>query len=245
MRQVPRKYLIIGHGRLASHLANYFQLLEIPYVIWSRSDSKEALLDLIPHAKKILIAIKDDAIEGFINEHQLPHDKTIHFSGSLSTPLATRLHPLMTFTNSMYSLNEYQNIPFVGEINSPPLSQMIPEFENPYYVISSEQASLYHALCVLAGNGTIVLWQSIFKSFEKELHLPKEVLVPYLLQITKNLVDHPETALTGPWVRNDQLTISKNQKSLAGTPLSSAYLSLLNQYQSSRPQGGPSIRSLT
>ncbi|HYD18715.1 MAG TPA: DUF2520 domain-containing protein [Patescibacteria group bacterium] len=69
MRQVP-KYLIIGNGRLARHLCHYFSLLKIKdYSKWDRSQPIERLHELATGATHILLAIKDSAIEPFIDEH--------------------------------------------------------------------------------------------------------------------------------------------------------------------------------
>lgn len=232
MRQVPGKYLIIGRGRLASHLANYFALADIPFAIWTRDQSFEFLKQLAENSERILLAIKDSAIESFVQQHRLPVDKVVHFSGTLSTPLAVRLHPLMTFTKDMYTLEDYQKIPFIGEMGQPTLSSLIPELNNPFFTIAKGQQDLYHALCVLSGNGTVVLWQAVINAFSEQLQLPKEVLLPYLERVALNLKHDASSALTGPWVRSDGATISKNQNALSATPLLHLYNSLLNSYQS-------------
>ena len=243
MKQVPGKYLIIGSGRLALHLATYFQLLKIPFVTWNRSHAAGELSALTALAPRILLAIKDDAIESFIKEHALPAEKTIHFSGALSTPRAIRLHPLMTFATTPYALADYVKIPFVGERGAPPLRALIPELGNPYFAIEKDSEDLYHALCVLGGNGTVVLWQQVFKMFEERLGLPAEVLKPYLVRVCQNLAAAPHKALTGPWVRGDLATISKNQNALKSTPYLNLYSSLLSTYQATRDRGADDIRS--
>jgi len=230
MRQVPAHYLIIGRGRLATHLANYFQLLKISYVSWSRDMTTEALPGLANHAQKILIAIKDSAIEEFISQNQLPAEKCIHFSGALSTPLAHRLHPLMTFSPTLYELDDYKKIPFVGTAGQPALKTLIPELPNPYFELPPGQEELYHALCVLGGNGTLVLWQHVMKSFETRLNLPKEILNPYLDRICKNLQSDPYGSLTGPWVRNDIATIEKNKNALKNTSYFNLYETLVDTH---------------
>lgn len=243
MRQVPVNYIIIGRGRLASHLANYLKLADVPYTSWARDQEPQELKKQSLTATRILLAINDDAIVPFIKEHNLPTDKTIHFSGTLSTKLAIRLHPLMTFTRDMYSLSDYKKIPFVGEEDQPPLSVLIPELSNPYYSIPKNSEDLYHALCVISGNGTVVLWQAVFKAFEEKLKLPKEVLLPYLERVSRNLIQDSDRALTGPWVREDIKTIEKNQKSLSGTDLQLLYLSLFNTFNSPRADSAGELRS--
>lgn len=235
-RQVPPKdYLIIGRGRLARHLARYFDLLSIPNRIWYRELSPEVLQIWAQEASKILIAIPDKEIEALIISANLPQDKTVHFSGALNTPLAHKIHPLMTFAHELYGIDDYLKIPFVGVKGKASLKDLIPELDNSYYEIEEDQFALYHALCVLSGNGTVVLWQNVIEAFAKSFDLPREILTPYMERIFVNLSQHPEDALTGPWSRGDQKTIEKNQSALEAT-------SLLNVYQSlsqSLPQGVP------
>src|SRR5579872_4812260 len=104
MRQVPR-YLIIGNGKVASHLQYYFTLLQIPFYTWSRKQSFSELYSLADKSSHILLLIKDDAIEKFI-EQELRHVSAtlIHFSGSLVSQYAYGAHPLMTFNNTIYTL---------------------------------------------------------------------------------------------------------------------------------------------
>lgn len=232
-RQVPTQhYLLIGRGRLANHLAYYFDLKNISFLRWSRLDSTEDLHKFIPLAKKILLAINDDAIEPFCKWHNLPAEKTIHFSGALSTPLAWQLHPLMTFSNQLYDLPAYEKLSFVSPEQTPSLSELIPELPNPHHLIPQGSEALYHALCVLSGNGTTLLWQTVAKQFQQKFSIPSSALWPYLDQIVDNLKKNPETALTGPWVRNDLKTIQRHERALANSSLFDVYQSLFENYQS-------------
>lgn len=246
MRQVPgSKYLIIGNGRLATHLTHYFLQLKIPVSTWNRSQPANELKSLLLNSKKILLAIKDDAIASFIDEYQLAAERTIHFSGTLSIPGAIRMHPLMTFANVLYPLEDYKKIPFTGEVGSPSLQTLIPELNNPYYVIPKDNHDLYHALCVVAGPGSQVLWQQVFNLFEDRLQLPREAVTPYLERVFKNLLADSQNAVTGPWVRDDVSTIEKNQNALKNNPLANVYTSLLNAYLTRRRDNAANaIRSL-
>lgn len=226
-RQVPQKdYLIIGRGRLARHLGRYFDLLSIPHRIWYRELSPEVLQIWAKEASKILIAIPDGEIEAFIVSANLPQDKTVHFSGALNTKLASKVHPLMTFTPELYEIDDYLKIPFVSVKGKAGLKDLIPELDNPSYEIEENQFALYHALCVLSGNGTVVLWQNVIEVFAKNFDLPREILTPYMERIFVNLSQHPAEALTGPWIRGDKKTIENNQAALKTSPLSKVYQSL-------------------
>lgn len=229
MRQVPQNsysYLIIGRGRLALNISAYFKGLQVPYSQWHRDLGPETLKTFLEIHDRVLLAIPDDAIEAFIEKHNLPKSKTIHFSGALVTPLAHKLHPLMTFTRRPLNIDTWKSVPFVGIKNEPTLKELIPPLDNPFWQIDAEQSALYHSLCVLSGNGTSVLWQNAFASFEKNLGLPRVILHSYLQQICQNLMTESASSLTGPWVRNDQVTIQKNLAALEGQVLHEVYSTL-------------------
>ncbi len=232
-RQVPTQhYLLIGRGRLANHLAHFFDLKNISYLRWSRLDSIEDLNRFVPLAKKILLAISDDAIESFIQQNHLPPQKTIHFSGALSTSFAVQLHPLMTFSLELYEKETYEAISFVSPESTPHLKELLPELENPHYFIPQGSEAFYHALCVLSGNGTTLLWQAVLNEFQKKFSIPSSALWPYLEQIVINLQSNPATALTGPWARNDLKTIQRNERALTHSPFLEIYQSFLENYKS-------------
>lgn len=240
MRQVPANssFLLIGNGRLARHLAHYFELEAIPFSVWSRNDSSPpvvagplassaALPQLAP--RHILLAINDSAIEPFIREHRLDElgsqTRVVHFSGALVTPLAASAHPLMTFGERLYDLPTYRAIPFVVEAGRVDFSELLPGLKNPFFALNAELKPLYHALAVASGNFTVLLWEKVFADFEEKLGLPREVLRPYLAQTAKNLgqVEKGDSVLTGPLVRGDVATLAKHLTALKGDSLALIY----------------------
>jgi len=230
MNTIP--YGIIGNGSVASHFAKYLELLEIPFIIWSRKN------DSIPPDKKlkdcrtIIILISDDSIDSFINSNPSLSKKTlIHFSGSLITSKAIGFHPLMTFSKDLYTLEEYKTIPFIGSKEKGEFTKYFPELKNRYYVINESQKPLYHALCVLSGNLTTLLWQKTVSDFESKLDLPSEVLEPYLTQVFKNIKSNPQKALTGPIKRGDKKTMKSNKRALKSKTWSSIYRLFNRAYQ--------------
>jgi len=231
MRQVPA-YLLIGNGCVAKHFQHYFSLLELPFQTWCRQESLDELSIKSVHATHILLLIKDDAINGFIQEHsQLFAQKILlHFSGSLNSAKAYGCHPLMTFGSNLYDLSHYQSIPFVIDQHAPDFSTLLPGLSHPYVRLHESLKAKYHALCVLSGNFSCLLWQHFFKCLENELHIPSEIAFPYLQQQMKNILQSPETALTGPLVRNDRDTIVKNLAALEGDPFKQVYQSFVSSY---------------
>jgi hypothetical protein len=315
MRQVP-KYLIIGNGRVARHLAHYFSLLKIKqYSQWDRSQPVARLKELVDTADRVLLAIRDDAIEPFIDEHlttakqcehvqalnqgyaalqegasadsvrdmeralkffagshgDLPLNRKnianagrvlevlpgagdagvrrlgikienikkglrapmrIHFSGSLVSKKAWGTHPLMTFGPDLYSLEKYLSIPFVVDEKAPPFRELFPGLHNPNVRLNEKQKAKYHALCVMSGNFSCLLWQKLFESLTEEFGISPHTADMYLRQQTDNLLANFRTALTGPLARGDQATIAKNIKALDGDPFQGIYEAFVKAYPS-------------
>ena len=212
--QKQHEYLLIGSGRLASHLSAYFNGLGIPYLNWNRSDS-HSLQSLIPQVNKMLLAITDNNIEPFIrhNFKKYSNKTIIHFSGSLSIEGIESAHPLMTFSDKIYSPEFYKTIPFITEKGKKPFTDLFPELSNPSFVIDSEQKPYYHAWCSIAGNFTTILWQNFEERLQDKFDIPKEAAVPYLQKVMENIIESSRP-LTGPFVRKDFSTIEKHKKAL-------------------------------
>ncbi len=230
-KQVP-KYLIIGDGRVARHFRHYFSLLQILFTVWSRKNPLELLAKLLKESSHVLILISDQAIDIFIAQYQhLTQAHLIHFSGSLISKYAHGTHPLMTFSENLYSLEEYLKISFVIDENCPDFKNILPGLSNRHFRLPVALKTKYHALCVLAGNFSCLLWKKLFYHFEKEFNLPESAAHPYLLQQTKNLIMNSTTALTGPLTRNDTATIEKNLAALSDDPFQELYANFLACYQ--------------
>lgn len=224
MRQVP-KYLILGSGRVARHMSYYLSLLEIPFIQW---DGRESIKSLIAKVDRILILVSDAAIEKVIRENELKEkSKLIHFSGALVTDLAFGAHPLMTFGDDIYDFKTYKEIPFIIEDGGPDFSDLLPGFLNLSFKISRELKPLYHSLCVLSGNFTVLLWQKFFKDMKEKFGVPEEAIRPFLHQTLVNLEKNPDAALTGPLSRRDLETIDKNIAALASDPYADVYRSFV------------------
>lgn len=231
MEQVPT-YAIIGNGRLASHFAHYFNLLKIPFIQWSRSNnSVQDLKICISKASHVLLLISDQAIEPFIIDFPFLKNKIlIHCSGSLNTPLALSVHPLMTFSKELYDLKTYESIPFICEKNVI-FSDIFPQLPNPHHCLDVSLKPYYHTLCVMSNNFTTLLWQKFYQELSQTLNLPMNIIHPFLQQTFHNLLNNPLSALTGPLVRNDQSTISSNLKSLENDPYQNIYKTFLETYK--------------
>lgn len=231
MRQVP-SYLIIGNGRVARHFSHYFSLLNIPIKAWCRQDPIENLQEALNSVTHILLLINDQAIDTFIDQHLTETSAIkIHFSGSLLSEKAYGAHPLMSFAQDLYELKQYQEIPFVMDHDAPDFVLLLPGLPNFHARLNKAQKAKYHALCVLSSNFNCLLWQKLMQSLEQEFNLSREFARPLLRQCTTNLLLNPETALTGPLVRDDFETIAANLAALEDDPFQNVYKSFVSAYQ--------------
>jgi predicted short-subunit dehydrogenase-like oxidoreductase (DUF2520 family) len=231
MRQVPH-YLLIGNGRVSRHFQHYFSSLPVTYSVWQRQQPIAELHQLLENATHILLLINDSAIEAFIQQH-LSHvaQLIIHFSGSVVTQYAYGAHPLMTFSHHLYDLNHYSAIPFIVDHDAPDFAALLPGLPNPHVRLHTSLKPKYHALCVLSGNFSCLLWQKLFSTFEKEFNIPENIAHLYLSQQTQNLLTHSASALTGPLVRGDQQTLAKNRAALTNDPFQAVYESFITCYK--------------
>lgn len=240
MGQVPAKtpYGIVGDGKLARHFAHYFNLMNLSYSHWSRRIQAEggpSFVQALSNSESVLVMISDSAIEPWIKQAHvsgLNPARFVHFSGALVTPLAVGLHPLMSFGNNFYERAEYERIPFISEAGGVGFKEIFPDLPNPSFSIPAETKALYHALCVMSGNFTVLLWQKMFSDLETKLGIPGEVALPYLERVARNLKQDPSAALTGPLARGDGLTIAKNLESLSGDRFQKVYQSFVEAYSS-------------
>jgi hypothetical protein len=234
MGQTPDT-LLIGSGRLARHLARYFEQLGLSHAVWSRRMHAEGrcpeLKALVHSRTHALLAISDGAIEPFIAAHpELAPVVRVHFSGRLTSPFATAAHPLFSFAEMLYERELYERIPFVIDQGSPPLSSLIPGLPNPSFFIEPARRSRYHALCVLAGNFTTLLWRKFFFELDREIEIPREQALPYLESITRGLAG-TGAPLSGPLSRGDQATLQSNIEALKGDPFEDVYRAFVSAHE--------------
>lgn len=221
-------YLIIGNGRVARHMLHYLNALKLPVSQWMRKDGIESLQAKLRQATHVLLLINDDAIDAFYQTHVKPRKIIcLHFSGALYHPDAIGTHPLMTFSDALYPQSVYQTIPFIIDNNGHPFERILPGLNNPHAFIEPQQKAKYHALCVMAGNFSCLLWQKLFSSLENEFNIPAAFAKTYLAQQSQNLLNHPEKALTGPLSRGDTKTIQRNLQSLERDPFKLIYESFV------------------
>ncbi|MBB64854.1 MAG: hypothetical protein CMO81_07290 [Waddliaceae bacterium] len=223
-------YLIIGRGRMASHMASYLDGLGIPYLHWWRGCG-ENLLEFAKLCRRRLLLISDDAIEGFLQENpELLDRPCIHFSGALVLPGVYGVHPMQSFTHELYSVEKYRKITFVMEKRDRSFADLLPGLPNIHAVIEPEKKSLYHAACVLGGNFTVLLWQKML-SLLADCGISEEAALPYIQEVQNNVYRDPKAALTGPLTRGDERTIKQNLDALTGDAFKEVYEACVQAYE--------------
>jgi len=232
--------LLVGRGRLAQHLAYALPAVwNIPVLQWDRSQSKEDLHSKLQKADVVALAISDSAIESFHKEHrELTRKECLwaHFSGALVLPELIDLHPLMTFGPDRYEPQVYKKIPFVSaSLKVWPASFTL---DNPLYKIDSHEKARYHAMCVLAGNFSALLWRKAIQDFIR-MGLPADIAKLYAEQNLTNVFANPDLALTGPLVRGDLITQQKNLEALSGDAYADVYKAFQQIFQMEKTHANP------
>jgi predicted short-subunit dehydrogenase-like oxidoreductase (DUF2520 family) len=223
-------YGLIGRGRVASHMAHYLELESQPVTRWHRG-LPHPPAETLSNTDIILLAISDDALEGFIADNlPLWSRPLVHFSGSRVVDGAHGLHPLMTFGPEIYNLEFYRSIPFVTERGGAGFRELFPGLQNPSWPIDPDDKPLYHALCVLAGNFTTLTWLKAMDDFEAKLGLPRTVLRPYLERTAVNTLEQGREALTGSLARGDRETIARDLDGLRDDGFREVYLAFTHAY---------------
>lgn len=244
----PITYALIGSGCLAKHFAFYFHSEGLLFKKWARKPLLEfnslpikthfsptqrlkACLRSVSH---VLLLISDDSLPLFLKKYPFLYEKTlIHCSGLSSFSRLQSLHPLMTFTSSLYEKAFYPKIPFVLEKGKASFSTLFPGLKNPTYSISADLKPFYHSLCVSSGNFTSLLWAYVIEEMRKHLSLPKRALQPYMEAIFLNLKKDHKFALSGPLVRKEEKMIHQHLLTLKGRggALEGVYRNFLKLYE--------------
>ena len=236
MRQVPTSdappFGIVGNGRVARHLHHYFTLLGLPVAAWSRSGRGPSPPETLASCQTILILIPDGDIVPFIDAWPgLRRKRLVHCSGRLVTPVAEGAHPLMTFGPALYDLAAYREVPFILDAGGTSFSTLLPGLPNPSFTIPAADRPYYHALCVLAGNFSTMLWAKLFHELEGRFGIPAAAAHPYLRGMAANLMADGEAALTGPLARGDTKTVAANLRALEGDPFQAVYAAFKKVYE--------------
>ncbi|MFN7727951.1 MAG: DUF2520 domain-containing protein [Bdellovibrio sp.] len=228
------QYLVMGSGRWATHLQRLLFLSGVSHLSWNRKQQSDIdLQDKVARCSHVWLAVSDHAVPEWVQK-LIPLNKTVlHSSGALEIEGAHSLHPLMSFRPELYDDDFYSRLAFVTT-SVKNGQDLMPGLKNSLSVIPSDKKAFYHAMCVLAGNGSVLLWQKFFSEMTS-LGIPASAASAYADRIHQNLMTDPQTALTGPLVRGDRMTLLKNLAALEGDSYQDVLQALIQSYhQSSR-----------
>lgn len=231
------RYLLIGHGRLARHLAYYLTNLGISHRVWQRSNSISDLRIWTKDAERVLLLISDVHLQDFFDLHLADlanatssgsTTKFLHCSGATQVIGCTPVHPLMAFGKELYDQEFYPTIPFVTTNDVKDREQLLPGLPNPVLAIPEKLRQRYHALCVLGANFSSLLALEMQKGLV-ELGLPAHAgdsLVEKSISMALKNQDR-----TGPLVRRDWQTLDADFSSLEGHPLQKVFAEFMEAYR--------------
>jgi hypothetical protein len=224
--------LLIGQGKLATHLSFYLSQKNIAHEHWkkSRDLSKPELLPLLKRVNAVWILVSDQAI----NEVSLrlrdlaPGIPILHSSAATEIPGLLTLHPMQTFGPELYPLTAYEKVPFVfireeWELQLDLKNAILSALSNPTLSIPNSKRILYHAHCVMMANFPQLLWSKVCEESSPFLRDARMAFAPLLEQTVQNFIVHGKKAVTGPLIRGDKTTLEKHIRALQGSPLLPLY----------------------
>jgi len=226
------KILIIGSGRWAHHLEKSLALAGVTHTRWARkTHNEDQLVEQLETASHVWLAISDTSLGEWVPA--LPElgfrGLILHSSGALEIPGAHSVHPLMSFGPHLYPDDFYPRYAFVTT-SSLSHQELIPGLPNPLTHIPLDKKTFYHAMCVLGGNGSVLLWQKFL--FEmRQMGISTESSTLYVQRVCENLLTQSSTALTGPLVRQDQITLQKDLEAMTGDPFQTVLAAMIVAYR--------------
>jgi len=246
------KIVLIGSGNVATHLGRAFKKSghEILQVFSNTSSNAKTLATILkcdytnkiekinPKADVYLIALTDDAVEGFLKKFNSNGKLIIHTSGSLPIDVLKKgskeygvLYPLQSFNKTMKL--DLDNIPIFIEANNNKSKKIInslaKDISKEVHEISSEQRLTLHAAAVFANNFTNHLYK-IAGDILKTSGLEFDVLKPLINETTSKVMkNNPIDVQTGPASRHDDKTIKKHLELLKNFPDYKAIYELLSE----------------
>ncbi|HRK07907.1 MAG TPA: DUF2520 domain-containing protein [Pseudobdellovibrionaceae bacterium] len=226
--QFKETLLLIGRGRLAQALIRWPKSPQIEIRSWHRSLSLDELDRALDGASHVLLAIRDDALESFIAEHaaRLQSKTLLHFAGSRGdfTHHNVRCfvaHPLVSLSTPPPPAELLQHVRF-SISGAKGLSELLPGFSNPSFILPDHERALYHALLSLGGNLGVWLWERMEREFTSQFQFaPHEEMRTHLMPYLESLFWALRTraadasALTGPISREDLGTIARQSSALS------------------------------
>jgi len=231
------KVVLLGSGNVATHIGRAIHNSPHTLVqVYNRSiENGEKLAqelhceyiqdieDLVKKADLYIISIKDDALEGFIEQMPVVNGIVVHTAGSKPMNILRKfpshgiLYPLQTFSKQR-SL-DFKNIPLCLEADSESslssLKGIAKDLSNSIEFVDSDKRLTLHIAAVIVCNFPNFLF-TMADDFLDKHNLSFEILKPLIGETVDKVKESPPgTVQTGPARRGDKKTIEKHLKFLS------------------------------
>jgi predicted short-subunit dehydrogenase-like oxidoreductase (DUF2520 family) len=243
---------LIGSGNVATHLGAAFKnaghyivqvfspnLQHAALLAYHvKAEAIDDLQQVNPDTDVFIISVKDDAIEGIVQQLAPFNKLVLHTSGSTDIQLLLKytaqagvFYPLQTFSRNK-EVN-FREVPLCIEGANASLTKQIKELAqtvtNNVYDVDSTQRRILHLAAVFACNFPNYLY-NIAQRLLAEHQLDFEMLKPLITETADKVQQQlPADVQTGPAVRNDTSTMNKHLEMLHNQPILQQIYELLSQ----------------
>ena len=233
-----QEIVIIGAGRLASHLGSAFYKQGLNMVqVYNRTEEKGKKLagrigttftadihEITPNADIYILAVSDSVLVDLAAELRLKDKLVVHTSGTMGmdvlTPISANIgvfYPLQTFSSTRRI--DFRKIPVCIEGNSGVSEQMLADLAGKItqriYILSSDNRRFLHLGAVFTSNFTNFIY-TITEELLKEHEIPFNLLEPLILQTARNIkYGDLFQYQTGPAIRGDTKVLEKHREMLS------------------------------
>ena len=225
---------IIGTGNVAQYLTHFLSQLNTVELVGVCGRNGERVNELAheagcnactqisevtPTADFYFLAVSDDAVNQVVE--QMPHVKgtVLHTSGSLSLSVLNRFarhgvyYPLQTFSKNKHVHPSDVTLCIEGsdQKTAEDIKDTLAHGYRGVAFVNSEKRKILHLAAVFARNFTNHMF-SISHDLLEENDLSFDLLYPLVKEtVDKAFTQNPNTAQTGPAVRNDESTLEKHR----------------------------------
>lgn len=243
---------IIGSGNVATHLSAALKNAGHRIMqVYSRDMHNAALLayhvgaeavdkpeNISPDTDIFILAIKDDAIAGFVPLLATFEKLIVHTSGAVAlqailetTHNAGVFYPLQTFSKTK-EVN-FREVPLCTEgaddAITKTLEDLARDISNNVYRVNSGQRKVLHLAAVFACNFTNHLY-SIGEQLLAGSGMGFDMMRPLIAETADKIRENsPADVQTGPAIRNDDLTMQAHLQMLNSQPNLQQLYTLLSQ----------------
>jgi len=240
-----KNYLIIGFGKVGSHLHNAIKCsIKDSNVIISKNPHKKISANVITGSDVIFICSQDDKIHNAVKDilktkTEISGKIFAHTSGALSSDelyklkangaLTSSFHPVQTFMQKAAKRNNlFKNIYIAIEGDRKAvkeLSGLAKKMNASPFKIEKKFKILHHLCCVISSNYLVTNLSLLEDIYAKKNGFKKvnffNIYMPLIKQTLRNIeTSGIKSALTGPVVRKDYNTIGKHIDALGKFKLS-------------------------